>query len=48
MGLGHLPKVDTESARAWLHGKILAALLVQTIVDEGRLFSPWGYPLEAA
>jgi hypothetical protein len=48
MGLGHLPKVDTESARAWLHGKLLAALLVQTIVDEGRLFSPWGYPLGAA
>jgi hypothetical protein len=48
MGLGHLPKVDVESARAWLHGKLLAALLVQTIVDEGRLFSPWGYPLGAA
>jgi hypothetical protein len=48
MGLGHLPKVDSESACAWLHGKILAALLVQTVVDEGRLFSPWGYPLEAA
>jgi hypothetical protein len=48
MGLGHLPKVDTESACAWLHGKILAALLVQTVVDEGRLFSPWGYPLAAA
>jgi len=45
MGLGHLPKVDEASARAWLHGKLLAALLVQTIVDEGRLFSPWGYPL---
>ena len=28
-------------------GKMLAALLVQTIVDEGRLFSPWGYPLGA-
>jgi hypothetical protein len=47
MGLGHLPKVDVESARAWLHGKMLAALLVQTIVDEGRLSSPWGYPLGA-
>jgi hypothetical protein len=48
MGLGHLPKVDIKSARAWLHGKMLAALLVQVIVDEGRLFSPWGYPLGAA
>ena len=46
MGLGHLPKKDLESARAWLHGKLLVALLVQAIVDEGRFFSPWGYPLE--
>lgn len=45
MGLGHLPKIDMESARAWLHGKIFVALLVQAIVDEGRFFSPWGYPL---
>ena len=45
MGLGHLPKKDLESAKAWLHGKIVVALLVQAIVDEGRFFSPWGYPL---
>ena len=45
IGLGHLPKVDIESARAWLHGKMFVALLVQAIVDEGRFFSPWGYPL---
>ena len=45
MGLGHLPKIDRESARAWLHGKIFVALLVQAIVDEGRFFSPWGYQL---
>ena len=46
MGLGQLPKKDLESARAWLHGKLLVALLVQAIVDEGRFFSPWGYPLQ--
>jgi hypothetical protein len=45
MGLGHLPKVDIDSARAWLHGKVFVALLVQAIIDEGRFFSPWGYPL---
>lgn len=45
MGLGHLPKTDFESARAWLHGKLVVALLVRAIVDRGRLFSPWGYPL---
>lgn len=45
MGLGHLPKTDVQSCRAWLHGKMFVALLAQAIVDEGRLFSPWGYPL---
>lgn len=45
MGLGHLPKFDEESSRAWLHGKLFVALLAQAIVDEGRLFSPWGYPM---
>lgn len=46
LGLGHLPKKDIESARAWLHGKMFVALLTQTIIDEGRFFSPWGYPLQ--
>lgn len=45
MGLGHLPKEDEESAKAWLHGKMLVSCLAQAIVDEGRSFSPWGYPL---
>lgn len=46
MGLGHLPKKDKDSAQAWLHGKIFTALLTQAIVDEGRFFSPWGYPIQ--
>lgn len=45
LGLGHLPKIDEVSSRAWLHGKLFVALLTQAIVDEGRFFSPWGYPL---
>jgi hypothetical protein len=45
IGLSNLPKLDKESARAWLHGKVFAALLVQTLVDEGRHFFPWGYSL---
>lgn len=44
MGLGHLPKTDEESCKAWLHGKIFVAMLAQAIIDEGRHFSPWGYP----
>jgi len=46
LGLGHLPKTDEKSSKAWLHGKLFVALLTQAIVDEGRLFSPWGYPLQ--
>lgn len=45
MGLGHLPKKDEESSRAWLHGKLFVALLTQAIADEGAFFSPWGYPM---
>jgi len=45
MGLGHLPKTDPVSAKAWLHGKMAVAMLAQAIVSEGRSFSPWGYPL---
>ena len=45
LGLGHLPKTDPESSKAWLHGKLVVALLANLIVEEGRSFSPWGYPL---
>lgn len=47
LGLGHLPKKDEESCKAWLHGKIFVALLAQSIVDEGHFFSPWGYPIRS-
>lgn len=45
--LGHLPKHDERSSRAWLYGKMLVALLTQKMVRMGREFSPWGYPLSA-
>ena len=45
MELGHLPKADEASAKAWLQGKLLVAFLAQALVEEGRSFSPWGYPL---
>lgn len=44
--LGHLPKRDPESSRAWLYGKLLLALLGQKLGRVGRDVSPWGYPLE--
>lgn len=45
IGFGHLPKRDERSNRAWLYGKLLVALLAEHLVNEARLFSPWGYAL---
>ena len=44
--MGHLPKKDPASARAWLHGKIFASLLVERMVEAADKFSPWGYRLD--
>ena len=48
MGLGHLPKTDPESCRAWLHGKLLTSLLVERMIGEAKTVSPWGYELDPA
>ena len=41
--LGHLPKHDDESAKAWLYGKLLVALLGEKVVRHAMAVSPWGY-----
>lgn len=41
--LGHLPKHDDESAKAWLYGKLFAALMTERIITYAESFSPWGY-----
>ena len=41
--LGHLPKHDEQSARAWLYGKLLVALLTEKLVQHANALSPWGY-----
>ena len=46
--LGHLPKYDDQSVRAWLYGKLFVALLTQKLVRVGRELSPWGYILRSA
>ena len=46
MALGQLPKRTDASSRAWLHGKLFVALLVERLWYEAETFSPWGYPLE--
>jgi hypothetical protein len=43
--VGHLPKYDDRSSRAWLYGKLLVALLAEKLIRVGREISPWGYPL---
>ncbi len=43
MALGHLPKHDPESCKAWLHGKLFVALLLERTLESARAFSPWGY-----
>jgi len=43
--LGHLPKHDEHSSRAWLYGKLLIALLSEKLIRVGRSISPWGYLL---
>jgi len=47
MGLGHLPKLSEASARAWIHGKLFIALLIERLLDVAEHFSPWGYRLDA-
>ncbi len=44
---GHLPKFDDESAKAWLYGKLLVALLTEKIVRHVRTLSPWGHDMQA-
>ncbi len=46
VGLGHLPKLNEESCRAWLYGKMFVALLTERLCREAQFFSPWGYPIE--
>ena len=41
--LGHLPKHDDESAKAWLYGKLFVALTTEKLIRCAESFSPWGY-----
>lgn len=45
MGAGHVPKSDDQSARAWMQAKLLTALLLERLLLEAKIFSPWGYQL---
>lgn len=45
LGLGQLPKKTGASCRAWIHGKLLVALLIERLLEIAESFSPWGYGL---
>jgi len=45
IGLGHLKKTDLEAAKAWIHGKLLVAFLIEALIAAAERFFPWGYPL---
>lgn len=40
--VGHLPKHDARSSRAWVYGKLLIALLTEKMQRHAASFSPWG------
>ena len=45
LNMGHVPKIDLHSSRAWLYGKLFLALLTEKLARITRAFSPWGYVL---
>src|ERR1039457_2069174 len=46
--LGHLPKYDDRSSRAWLYGKLFIALLTEKMMRVANTISPWGYTTKTA
>jgi len=43
--LGHVPKKNDSSARAWIQAKLLIALLIERLSTEACFFSPWGFEI---
>ena len=40
--MGHLPKSDERSSRAWVYGKLLIALVTEKMQRQAESLSPWG------
>ena len=47
LAVGHLPKHQEQTSRAWLYVKLMVALLTQKLIRFGTSISPWGYELGA-
>jgi IS4 transposase len=46
MQMGHVPKRSDLSARAWIQAKLLTVLIIERLLRQAQLFSPWGYPID--
>lgn len=46
LNLGDLRKFDRDSVMAWIHAKLLVAVLIETIRAASNSFFPWGYPIQ--
>jgi len=46
-GIGHVPKQNDRSARAWIYAKLLAVLMIERL-HEAADFFPWGFELPDA
>lgn len=42
--IGHLKKYDEEGSKAWIHGKLFLAMLIESFIRSGEFFFPWGCP----
>jgi hypothetical protein len=45
--IGRLPHQDPEAAAGWIQAKLVVALLLETLFRSARIFSPWGYDIQA-
>ena len=43
--LGHLRKIDPDSAQSWIEGKLFVALVIELLLRHAESFFPWGYPI---
>jgi hypothetical protein len=46
--LGHLRKIDPDSTRSWIEGKLFVALLLESLLHQAESFFPWGFPLDSS
>lgn len=46
--LGHLRKIDPDSARSWIEGKLFVALVLEALLRQAESFFPWGFPLDSS